>query len=156
MNGKLYRLQCRVTGKFYIGSTTGTLAYRLKKHRAASKEPHRQGSPLYTHFRTIGWANAEMVLLTEVEVETRRALLDLEKREILLHIGAPLCLNHNRPTITPEEKKMHDANYGKNRRSTHGDRERERVRKWREENPEKYEAQKKRSLQRQREKRTLV
>ena len=151
MKGRLYRLQCRLTGKFYIGSTTTTPAYRLKKHRAASKELHRQESPLYTHFRTVGCTNTELVVLAEFEVETRRALLEIEKKEILVHIGTSLCLNHNRPLITAEEKKTRDAEYGKERRANNKERELERVKRWREANPDKYEAQKKRSSQRQKE-----
>ena len=150
MKACIYRLQCRLTGKFYIGSTTCSLTYRLKKHRASSKEPRKQASPLYTHFREVGWEHAEMTILREVEAESRHALLEVERTEILTHLGAPLCLNHNRPVITREEKKDHDAVYGKKRRAENKDDERRRVAEWRKRNPEKYAEQVRRSVERQR------
>jgi hypothetical protein len=153
MKACIYRLRCRLTEKFYIGSTTCTLACRLKKHRASSKEQRKQASPLYTHFREVGWQHAEMSVLREIEVETRRELLELEKAEILLHLGSPLCLNHNRPVITREEKKESDADYGKKRRAENKDDERQRIAEWRRNNPEKRAEQNRRSVEQQRQKR---
>ena len=150
MKACLYRLECSVTSKFYIGSTTLTLAQRLKKHRSSSTEIRKQASPLYTHFREVGWETAEMVVLSEVEVDSRRDLLALERAEILRHLGCPLCLNHNRPIITREEKKAGDAVYGKKRRAENKDAERQRVVEWRKRNPEKYAEQIRRSVERQR------
>jgi hypothetical protein len=155
MKACLYRLDCSVTSKFYIGSTTCTLAVRLKKHRASSLEIRKQNSPLYRHFREFGWTNARVSVLTEVDIETRRDLLALERAEILRHLGSPLCLNHNRPIITREEKKVEDARYGKKRRAENKDDERRRVAEWRKKNPERYAEQirrrneRKRSLARQ-------
>ena len=143
----IYRLRCRVTDKFYIGSTTHSLTYRLKKHRAASREPHRMNSPLYTHFREVGWDNAEMSTLFELEVETRNEMLASEKAEILKHIGSELCLNHNKPMITRDEKKASDVEYGRQRRKLNPEGERTRVSEWRLKNPDKYKEQTKRYRQ---------
>ena len=153
MKACIYRLECLLTSKFYIGSTIHTLAYRLKKHRSTSKEPDKQNSPLYTHFREVGWEHARMSILTEVEIESRRDLLAIERAEILRHLGSPLCLNHNRPVITREEKKESDADYGKKRRAENKDDERQRVAEWRRNNPEKRAEQVRRSLEHQRQKR---
>ena len=153
MKACVYKLQCSLTSKFYIGSTIHTLAYRLKKHRSSSKEPRKYGSPLYTHFREVGWENAEMTTITEVEIDSRRELLELEKAEILTHIGHPLCLNHNRPVITRDEKKALDVEYGKKRRANNKDEQRNRVAEWRKNNPEKWREQKRRSVEQQRKKR---
>lgn len=150
MKACLYKLECMATSKFYIGSTTCTLAIRLKKHRASSKETRKQNSPLYTHFREVGWTNARMSILTEVDVESRRDLLALERAEILRHLGSPLCLNRNRPIISHDEKKESDAVYGKKRRAENKDTERQRVAEWRKRNPEKYAEQCRRSNERQR------
>ncbi len=139
-----------MTSKFYIGSTTCTLKERLKKHRSSANEVRKQNSPLYTHFREVGWENARLSVLSDVEVETRRDLLALERAEILRHIGSPLCLNHNRPIITHEEKKESDAVYGKKRRAELKDEERRRVTEWRKRNPEKRAEQARRSNVRQR------
>lgn len=153
MKACLYKLECLLTSKFYIGSTIHTLPYRLKKHRSTSKEPDKQNSPLYTHFREVGWEHARMSILIEVDVESRRDLLAIERAEILRHLGSSLCLNHNRPIITREEKKESDADYGKKRRTENKDDERQRVTEWRRNNPEKRAEQVRRSLEQQRQKR---
>lgn len=153
MKACLYKLECLATSKYYIGSTTCTLKERLKKHRASSKETRKQNSPLYTHFREVGWEHARLSVLTEVEVETRRDLLALERTEILRHLGSPLCLNHNRPIISREEKKEMDAVQGKKRRAENKDRERQRLIEWRKRNPEKRAEQARRSNERQRQRR---
>jgi hypothetical protein len=98
-------------------------------------------SPLYTHFRTVGWENAEMTMILEAHVKTKGELLGLEKTEILKYIGTDLCLNHNRPIITPDEKKQADKEYGKVRRQEKKDEEIRRVKQWRIANPEKYAEQ---------------
>jgi hypothetical protein len=110
-------------------------------------------SPVYTHFRAVGWKTAEMTLLHELTVENKTQLLELEKTEILKYIDDELCLNHNRPIRTPEEKKQQDIDYGKLRRATKGDAERARVKQWRLDNPEKYAEQCRRANERAREKR---
>jgi hypothetical protein len=154
MKGVIYRLECVDSGRFYIGSTIHTLAYRLKKHRSTSKEPDKMRSPLYTHFTEIGWDKARMVLVREVEFETRSDLLALEREEIDKHIGGELCLNHNRSVITDAEKREMDRQHGKRRRQQYPDRERERVAEWRRNNPDKYALQVARSVEQQRRKRT--
>jgi hypothetical protein len=154
MIGRIYRLQCNETSKFYIGSTIHTLTYRLKKHRSTSKEEDKMGSPLYTHFRSVGWNNAEMILIYECEVNNRLDLLKLEKDEILKYIGQENCLNHNRPIRTTEEKKEWDKEYGKVHRILKRDQERSRVNQWRLDNPEKYAEQRRRANEREKEKRS--
>lgn len=152
MIGRIYLLRCRDTSKFYIGSTIHNLTYRLKKHRATSKEVDKMNSPLYTHFREIGWDKAEISLICETHVENRKQLLELEKTEILKHIESDLCLNHNRPLITREEKKQSDKEYGKVRRRDNREAELQRVRQWRLDNPEKRKEQVRRSNERAKEK----
>lgn len=154
MIGRVYLLRCTETLKFYIGSTIHTLAYRLKKHRSTSKEEDKMNSPVYTHFRSIGWGTAEMTLLHELFIESKTQLLELEKAEILKHIGSELCLNHNRPLRTLEEKKQQDIDYGKLRRAIKRDDERARVKQWRLDNPEKRKEQVRRSNEHAKEKRT--
>jgi len=152
MIGRIYLLRCKDTSKFYIGSTIHNLTYRLKKHRSTSKEVAKMNSPLYTHFREIGWDKAEMSLIHEIHVENRRQLLELEKIEILKHIEDDLCLNHNRPIITQEEKKHSDKEYAKMHRIENKDRERTRLQEWRKNNPEKRKEQVRRANERAKEK----
>ena len=151
MIGRVYRLQCTETSKFYIGSTIHTLNYRLKKHRSTSKEEDKMNSPLYTHFRSVGWEKAEMILIIECKIEDKTELLAFEHNEILKHIGQEKCLNHNHPIRTVEEKKQRDKEYGRLRRVLKGDEERARVKQWRLDNPEKYIEQCRRESQRQKE-----
>lgn len=153
MKGSIYKLQCKLTDKFYIGSTIHTLQYRLKKHRSSSKDPVRMNSPLYTHFRKIGWENASMILLTETEIDDKKQLLELEKEEILKYLKSELCLNHNIPIRTKEEKQQQNKEYNKFIRNSRPERERNRLAEWRKNNPEKYAEQKKRTVEQQRIKR---
>lgn len=97
-----------------------------------------------------------MVLVREVEFETRGDLLALEREEIDKYIGGELCLNHNRPVITHAEKKEMDRVYGIHRRSEHKDAERDRVAEWRRNNPDKYALQVARSVEQQRQKRVTL
>lgn len=122
----------------------------MKKHRSASKEPDKMKSPFHTHFRNVGWENAEIRTLYEIEFETRGQLLQAEKDEIIKHLSNESCLNCNRPLITPEEKKQCDAEYGKQRRTDHKERERQRVIEWRKKNPEKYAEQCRRAYEKRR------
>lgn len=156
MKGVIYKLECPTTKKFYIGSTIHTLPYRLKKHRSTSKESDKKGSPLYTHFTEAGWDGAQMTQLYEVEFETRRDLLGAERTEIDKYLGDPLCLNHNRPIITVEEKRQLDAELGRQRRNSNKEAERERVAEWRRKNPELRAEQVRRSLEQQRLKRLSI
>ncbi len=107
-------------------------------------------SPFHTHFRNVGWENAEIRILYEVEFDTRGQLLQREKDEIMKHLTSELCLNHNRPCITREEKKQHDAEYGKKRRTEQKEKERQRVIEWRQRNPEKYAEQCRRANEKRR------
>lgn len=137
MIGLIYRLEGG--NKFYIGSTTCTLKYRLKKHRSNSNE--RPTNNVYKHFRSIGWENAVITLIKEVQVDERRQLLEYEKDEILKVKDDENCLNSNIPILTLEEKKKRDSEYSKKRREKNPERERERLQRWRIENPEKRKEQ---------------
>jgi len=148
MLGSIYRLQCKETSKFYIGSTTLPLNKRLIKHKSSSKEERKMNSPLYSHFREIGWDKAEIILIKEVECKDRRHLLSIEKDEILINKGDLNCLNHNRPLITQEEKIQRVKDYSKIVRTQNKEREKERLQKWRLANPDKRKEQTKRERER--------
>jgi hypothetical protein len=137
MIGLIYRLEGG--NKFYIGSTTCNLKYRLKKHRSKSNEYPTNN--IYKHFRNIGWENATISLIKEVQINERKQLLEHEKDELLKVKDDANCLNSNIPILTLEEKKKRDSEYSKNRRQRNPERERERLQKWRTENPEKRKEQ---------------
>jgi Uri superfamily endonuclease len=139
MIGIIYRLEGG--GKFYIGSTTSNLKDRLKKHRAKSNEDNSKNRASYIHFKNIGWSNVSITSIHETEVSTRRELLTKECEFIKTCIKDENCLNKNLPIITPEEKKLKDAEYGRSRRLENPERERLRVKKWRSENPDTWKLQ---------------
>lgn len=113
-------------------------------------------SPLYSHFREVGWDSASIGCIRDVEVETRRALFQTEKDEICKYLGSDLCLNHNLPTITLDEKRARDSLYGKSRRDSNPEGERNRVAEWRKMNPEKRAEQVRRSNAQQRRKQSAI
>jgi hypothetical protein len=139
MIGKIYRLDGG--DKFYIGSTTGDLKTRLKKHKCKSNEQISKSRKVYTYFKEIGWNNVTIRLIKDIEVTNRQELLSFEKEELLKVKNNLNCLNTALPITTVEEKKKRDADYGKKRRQENPERERERLQKWRKENPEKRKAQ---------------
>lgn len=139
MIGRIYKLEGG--GKFYIGSTTCELNYRLKKHKSKSNELISKNRLLYLHFKEIGWNNANMILILEVEVNLRNELLKYEKDEIMKVINDPNCLNSILPITTIEERKKRNLDYDRQRRQKNPEKQRARLQKWREANPEKYKEQ---------------
>jgi len=139
MIGRIYRLEGYE--KFYIGSTTCELKYRLKKHKSKSNENVAKNTNVYKYFRNIGWENAKMILIKEFEISDRKELLQHEKDEIVKVKSDPNCLNTIFPIITEQEKKERDYEYSKKRRQNDPEKERLRLQKWRKENPEKRKQQ---------------
>jgi len=139
MIGRIYKLEGG--GKFYIGSTTCDLKNRLKHHRSKSKEKIAEKRGLYVHFREIGWENATISVIEELEITSRKDLFARECEVIKNYIGIPDCLNKSRPVITKEDKKESDKLYGKIRRKQNMEKERNRVKEWRKNNPDKWKAQ---------------
>jgi hypothetical protein len=139
MIGRIYKLEGG--GKFYIGSTTSSLNRRFIRHKSKSKETVCENTPVYVHFRNIGWENCVISLIEELVFENRRQLLERETQEINKYLSNELCLNHNRPLITREQKKQMDVEYGKKRRHHNKEEECKRLQEWRKLNPEKYKAQ---------------
>jgi hypothetical protein len=122
-----------------------SLADRMKHHKALLKDPVRCRSPVYTHFNNVGWDNnAEITLVAEYPNATRQELRQYEMDELMKVVDDPLCLNRNRPIRTEKDKKDTDKEYGKIRRQRMPDEERERVRLWRLNNPDKWKEQTKR------------
>ena len=153
MIGRLYKISSTVDESFYIGSTRQSLAMRLKNHRSKSKDPVRQKTPLYVYFNRVGWVHARIELLAEVDIITDLDLLGMEKAEISGVVTDPRCLNKATPLRTPEDKKERDKEYSKVYHQDHRDHNREKIRQWRLDNPEKYAEQCRRAKERAREKR---
>ena len=139
MIGRIYKLEGG--GKFYIGSTMCDLKYRLRKHRSKSKEKVSEKSLVYTHFREIGWEHVTISEIDKIENCSRLELRNLETEYIKSSLDDINCLNKNLAYITIDEKRARDAEYGKLRRKSNPTYEKERLKKWRLENPEKYKEQ---------------
>lgn len=142
MIGYIYRISGG--GKFYIGSTTQPIKKRLKNHKSKSKESHRKNTPIYEHFNNIGWSNVTIEVIQQIEFEEKIKLLEVEKEIINQYKNDANCLNKSRPFITCNEKKESDKKYYKLNYLQNKEREKERLRKWREENHDKYLEQAKR------------
>jgi hypothetical protein len=142
MSGSVYRLTSQCDGYFYIGSTMKTLANRMKHHKALLNDPIRCRSPVYTHFNDVGWENNAVITLVHKFTDiTRTELRQHEMDELMKVMDDPLCLNKNRPIRTETDKKESDREYGLIYREKTKEQQKERLRKWRAENPEKWKAQ---------------
>jgi hypothetical protein len=144
MIGRIYRIESDIEGKFYIGSTTQTLARRINNHRSKSKEECRKKTPLYAHFNECGWEHASIQLICEQSDVTPDQLLRLEKEEIMKYTSNPLCLNKSIPVQTLEEKKAADKEYSRLYREKDKQAHRDRLNQWRLDNPDKWKEQTKR------------
>ena len=142
MVGLVYRLTSTCDGYYYIGSTMTSLAKRMQHHKALLKDPVRCRSAVYTHFNSVGWDNnAEITLISEYDVTFRDELRQHEMDELMKVVDDPFCLNQNRPIRNDEDKKASDKEYGRIRREQMKEDERERVRIWRLNNPDKRKEQ---------------
>lgn len=150
MLGRIYKISGG--GKFYIGSTTETLDKRLKHHRGHSREQRKMSSNFFKHFLELGWDNATIELIEEIEVETRKQLLERENIHIREVINDVKCLNMKRPVITEEERNETNKNCYDIRRKADPEKENRRQVEWRKNNPEKYRAQVERVKERMRNK----
>lgn len=146
MLGRVYRIQSKIEGCFYIGSTRLSIEKRLSEHRICRNRRTHQSIPIYAYFNLKGWENAEITLVCEFEAITDEELLWEERREIerALETHDVRCLNKNRPIITDAElkeqvrvnnQKWHQANKEHTAAA---------LREWRRANPEKVKEQRKR------------
>lgn len=85
--GTVYRIDCKVDGKFYVGSTVRSVEERVKEHFASA----RQGSQLrlHRHIREHGEQAFEVsVLLTTTELDTLRELEGKRIAELLPELNS--------------------------------------------------------------------
>lgn len=78
--GKIYKIECNITGKCYIGSTTKTLSQRLRKHET-NYRVFKKGKD-YEHYITVYEIlekdDYRISLLQTYPCENNRELLDRE------------------------------------------------------------------------------
>jgi predicted GIY-YIG superfamily endonuclease len=154
MIGRLYRIDGG--GKFYIGSTTQDLKKRLKNHRSKSKEENRKTTPLYTHFNNIGWEHAVITTIRVVIITEKKQLLEEEDVLVRQCIINENCLNQIPVIVTREQRRENNRIYRAARRLETGSEDRERVKQWRIDNPEKWREQTARYRQKCMERKAVV
>jgi hypothetical protein len=143
MQGRVYRIQSRVDGCFYIGSTRLSIEKRLSEHRICRARRTHRAIPVYAYFNLKGWENAEITLVREFETITDEELLWEERREIerALETYDVRCLNKNRPIITDEELKEQVRVTHQRWQRENKEHVAEALREWRLANPEKVREQ---------------
>jgi hypothetical protein len=99
IKGRVYAIECCVSGKRYIGSTKKTLTQRLVRHRINYKAFQAGTYNYVTVFDVLGAGNYEIVLLEEVNVDSKKELRQRERH----YIQSQACVNSNVPTRTGAE-----------------------------------------------------
>lgn len=122
-NGKIYKIVDLGHNKCYIGSTIQMLCDRMNGHRVT----HRKGDKKYKTtvsnlFDEYGIDNCKILLIESYPCNSKEELLAREG----YYIQSTECVNKCVPGRTTEELKIRDYN---------------KLKKWREENPEKHKAQ---------------
>lgn len=147
MIGRIYKIQSRADGCYYIGSTRLNINERLREHRVCRNRKTHVSIPIYAYFNLKGWDVAEIVLLHEFENITDEELLWEERKEIdkSLEMHDVRCLNKNRPIVTDDEHK--EQVRITHQKWQHENRERvsKNLKEWRKANPEKVKEQRKRA-----------
>jgi hypothetical protein len=92
-NGKIYKIECLITGEYYIGSTCEpTLAQRLTKHVSSCKQ-WKIGKPTTTSFNILKRGNYKIYLIELYPCNSRDELHKREGEVIKLHKSSQMCLN---------------------------------------------------------------
>ena len=97
--GRVYKIYCNITGEYYYGSTTQTLAQRLSKHKNDYKKWKNGKTNYTTSFRIIERENYTISLLEEGEFQNK----DFMKARERHYIENFECVNKNVPTRTDKE-----------------------------------------------------
>lgn len=114
IKGKIYKIECNVTGKIYIGSTTKTLEQRLACHLKKSNH--------CTSREVTASGDFKIELIEEYKCQTRD---QLRIREQYWMLGFD-CVNKHRAFQTPEQKREYDRNW----KQCHFEQHRELQRNW--------------------------
>ena len=126
-NSKIYKIIDNTNGNMYVGSTTQSLAQRLAGHVRCYKG-FLQGTQQFTSsFDIIKNSNYDIVLLEEINCETKEQLHARER----FHIENNNCINLVIPTRTEKEY-----------REAHKERRQETTKLYREKHKERLQEQK--------------
>lgn len=98
-NGRIYKLVCNTTGLVYIGSTTRPLYKRKNSHLSHYNQWKKGNSTYITAFRIIENGDFDIVLIEQVECNTKEELHRAERR----WIEQSDCVNKQVPTRDRKE-----------------------------------------------------
>jgi len=134
-NGKIYRIVCNTTGKYYYGSTHITLEDRLIQHKRDFKRYLNVKFSYISSFDILENNNYIIELVEEYPCSNKR---DLEKQEdiyIKKFMNDDLCVNKSRAFTTKEEKREIKKKYRKQYNKQYNKKNRDKIR---ERNKQKY------------------
>jgi aspartate carbamoyltransferase regulatory subunit len=98
-NGKIYKIECNISGLVYIGSTIKTLDQRLKGHEYNYKRYTTQESTKFlSSFTILDEQNYNISLIINYPCESRKELLDMEGK--FIRKLDKDCVNKNMPGRT--------------------------------------------------------
>ena len=106
-NSKVYKLQC-VSGHFYIGTTSNTLAKRLGQHKA--KALIRPECRVYKHING-EWDQVRIVLVEAFPCESKEQLNKKEDEYIQRELNNPLCLNSKGAAFDEDRRMVQNAEW---------------------------------------------
>jgi len=133
MEGNIYRIICRKTGKQYIGFTTKKIDSRLYHHEQKYDVFKKTGISRenYSSFEVLEENDYYIELIETITCSSRTELLKVERS----HIEKNDCVNKLLPYATDEERKIKDKIWFNN----HKKEKQEYDKKYREEKKEKLE-----------------
>lgn len=110
MKGKVYKIINSVNKKLYVGSTFLLIEERLERHKHEILRKHMK---LYDEMKEIGFNNFSILLIEEINTESRSELLKLENKYINKFRSqySDLCLNSISSAPSIEEKKATKKKY---------------------------------------------
>jgi hypothetical protein len=110
-NGKIYRIICLYTGKYYYGSTYLTIRERLRNHKK-NYTSYLNGTGSYTtSYEIIKNNNFVIELVEEYPCSNKRELEKQEDIYIKKFMTDELCCNKQRAYTTKEERKEYMKEY---------------------------------------------
>jgi hypothetical protein len=106
--GKIYKIECNITKRQYIGSTTQLLESRLKGHwnNYLSTIQNRSKRPC-SSFEILKGNDFAIHLIENVKCKNKEELLTRER----FYIETTDCVNKNKPILTREESKNYITHY---------------------------------------------
>jgi len=112
-NGKIYRIVCNTSSKYYIGSTIKTIKERLSSHKQDFKMYLNDKNSYTSSFDILENNNYIIELVEEYPCSNNTELRQREDIYIKKYMNDEFCVNKNRSYITDEERRENMKKYNK-------------------------------------------